>query len=115
MVTAAMVAMELRKLAETLELEPLAEIKQAYVSFYHDCKQPFLNTVRLMPHPLTKRVDDSSPTYPRLKVDYQTDAIHIATSVPQSVTCTLIEPAKPAVYDCPSLLSIEEESALGAF
>lgn len=107
------VAAELRKLAESLEREPETEVHSAYVSFYCHEKAQFLNVARLMPRPLRKEVDESSPSYPRLRLRYEVaNTIAIHASILQADTCILIRPAIAAVYQCDPILSLDEEEAI---
>lgn len=114
MTTAGQVAMELRKLADSLDKNSNAEIKAPIVSFYYwgkSEKDQFLATARLMPRPFKKDVSGSNDN-PELKITYTSDAIRIYTSIPQSATCELIEPARPAKYRCDPILSDDEDSAM---
>lgn len=106
------VATELRKLADALSVQPETEIDKPRVIFSYYEKEPFIAAVRLLPHPLTKKIDYPDEKFASMVVTYNTDAICISASAPRSKTCEIIEPAKPAVYDCPSLLSEEEEMGL---
>lgn len=109
---AGLVAIELRRLADALDAQPDAEIIKPMVTFFGYDKASFLSTVRLMPRPLTKRVTEVGSTWARLRVDHENRSIDITASVPQSLTCELVEPAKPAVYRCDSILSEEEDAAM---
>lgn len=115
MPTAHEVALELRKLADSLDASPEVEVVQPYVSFY--CKHSrkpknfFLAIAGLLPRPLKKSVDTYG-TDPNLNLEYRTPAITIAVSTPKSLLCTLVEPAKAAVYDCHPILSMDEDKAL---
>lgn len=108
-VAAGKVAAELRKLADALDANPEAIVEQPYVSFYCDSKNAFASTVKLLPRPLTKRITDKDdPAWARIRVEYKSDAIDVDASVSQHLTCALVEPAKPAVYRCDPLLSLDE-------
>jgi hypothetical protein len=104
-------ALKLRKLADGLDKAPEAEI-YTYVSITpaHNDKQTFLALAKLMPRPLTKKIRYEGTNYQ----DFTLEGDGFFLGIPRSMICTLIEPAKPAVYDCPSILSKEEEDALGA-
>ena len=104
--------MELRKLAGALDAQADAEVVKPWITFYTQEKEPFLALARLMPRPLEKKVEDENSDWARLKVICKGfEAIDVTVSVPQSKTCELIEPAKPAVYRCDSILSeVEEET-----
>ena len=109
--TAGLAAIELRKLADALDKEPNAEIKRPCVFFSHwDEKDDFLRLISLLPRPLRKSVSDGD--FPRLKIEYESAGIDIDATILQNSMCELVEPAKPAVYRCAPLLSLEEESAL---
>jgi hypothetical protein len=115
MPTAKEIAVELRKFADRLEKTPEAEMDKPYISFYYyrpEHKQRFINTARTLLHPLTKTV--SSTDNPILKLEYSSKFMDVYTSIPQSFTCTLIEPAKKAVYRCDPILSESEDAELEA-
>lgn len=116
MTTAGAVAIELRRVADALDKEPEAPFEQPMVSFYCNRyleadkgKAVFLNVVRLLPKPLTKKPSDTV-----MELEYQTDAIRLRAQIDRSVVCTVVEPAKPAVYRCEPLLSLEEEPSLAS-
>ena len=113
MTTSGAVAIELRKLADSLDRQPSAVLEQAAVTFYCHKKDTFLAVAALLPRPLKKKVTDSGvPSWARVRLSYANDAIEVEASVPQSLTCELVEPAKPAVYRCESILSQIEDEAL---
>lgn len=104
------VAIELRKLADSLECEPEAEITKPVMSFYHwgePGKQHFLNVVRLLPRPLVKNYDDSD-----IMLDHDTPALRVYAKIQRSVVCRMVKPAQPAEFECDPILSVEEEKAL---
>ncbi len=103
-------AIELRKLADSLECEPEAEIRKPVIDFYHwgdTQKQQFLNLARLLPRPLVKTYDDDY-----FRLDHDTPALRIYTKIPRKDICRLVTPAREAVYECDPILSAEEESAV---
>lgn len=103
-------AIELRKLADSLECEPEAEITKPVMSFYHwngTEKQQFLNLARLLPRPLVKTYDDDY-----FRLDHDTPALRIYAKIPRKNICRLVTPAREAVYECDPILSAEEESAV---
>lgn len=111
--TAGMVAIELRKLADALDVQPDAEMVKPTVFFHAYEKDEFLAIARLMPRPIKKSVSDAGDDrWARVRVEYISPAMDVDASVPQSKTCELIEPAKPAVYRCAPILSEEEEAAV---
>lgn len=113
-ITAHEVATELRKLADSLDKQPEAVVRKAWVSFYCDRKDEFLNTARLLPRPVKKSENHPERPYSRIKLEYMSDAMDAYASIEKSKTCELIEPAKPAVYRCAPILSDEEESGVSA-
>ena len=115
--TAGQVAYNLRRIADALDKSPESKVEQVMVSFYcndHSAadkgKSVFLTLARLLPHPLQKDFTDST-----LTLVYKNEAINLRAQIDRVFICTLREPARPAVYDCPSILSDEEEAALGPF
>jgi hypothetical protein len=114
MTTAGHVAIELRKLADSLDAQPDAEIIKPLIHFYGEAKEPFLSTAKLLPRPLKKRIEGGDEKYRRIHVEYDSSAMWIDLSVRQTLTCEILEPAKPAVYRCAPILSDEEEMAVGA-
>lgn len=106
------VAAELRKLADALDKFPETVIPTADVNLHADSKDAFVDTVRILPRPLKKRLTDTGQSWARVRVEYGNTAIRVDCSVPQSLCCILVEPAKPAVYECPPILSPEEDANL---
>ena len=47
--------------------------------------------------------------------DFTLEGDGFVLHIPRSKMCILVEPARPARYECPSILSDEEEAALGPF
>jgi hypothetical protein len=88
-------------------------VKKPYLFF--SCtsdKDVFLRTARLMPLPLKKVYQDEGNSWDEAKLVYDPPAIYLCVSVYRSSVCTLVEPAKPAVYHCEPMFSSEEEAAL---
>ena len=109
MTTAGAVATELRRVADALDKEPKAEIAKPSLWFWNGGnKTAFLNLIHLLPRPLDKNYRDDD----NLIVTGEYDAVDFQARVNRSAVCSLVEPAKPAVYKCESLLSDEEEAAL---
>jgi hypothetical protein len=106
---AGLVAIELRKLADALDVQPDAEIITPWIMFHGYEKDEFLATARLLPRPLTKKVEDDGSKWARVRLECKSP-INISASAPQSLTCELVEPAKPAVYRCAPILSEEEDA-----
>jgi hypothetical protein len=108
------VAIELRKLADSIDREPNAVIIKPFISFYCDRKDEFIAVANILPRPLTKRESDSdNDRWCRIRIGYDTASITVDASLRKSLTCELVEPAKPAVYRCAPILSLEEDDALG--
>jgi len=111
--TAGNAAIELRRLAAALDAQPDAEIEQPYVSFYCEAKAPFLALVHLLPRPLKKSERDTNVArWARIMLSYENTGIRVNASVPKSLTYELVEPAKPAVYRCDPILSIDDEKTI---
>lgn len=110
--SASAIASELRNVADALEKGGDTKIPKANLWWYFDTKEELTALVRLLPHPLTKRIDN--PPYPRLIVERKHPLVDVDVRGPQSVTCTLVEPARPAKYRCDPILSeIEEREVMG--
>jgi hypothetical protein len=107
------IATELRKLADALDANPEMEHKKPWVWFYAaDTKQQFLNAVSVIPRPFKKSDTDPNSKYNKIQVEYVSPTIDLLASVYKSLTCELVEPAKPAVYRCDPILSALEEAQL---
>jgi len=107
------VANELRKLADSLDVNPDADMVRPSISWYHwseSHKDKFLAVARLLPRPLNKKVGTGE--HADLTIEYRSDALLAYASIPRSLTCELVEPAKAAVYKCEPILSQLEESEL---
>ena len=111
------VATELRKLADSIDGLGETEISRPFIYFSHssgdDRKERFIALAKVLPRPLKKTYGEGS--YPDLTLAYVGTHLRITASIPRSEVCEVLEPAKPAVYHCPSIFSQEEESALGPF
>lgn len=107
------VAAELRRVADALDREPETVVKKPYLFFSctHE-KDVFLRTARLMPLPLKKVYEDQGKSWDEAKLEYDSPGIYLCVSAYRSLVCTLVEPAKPAVYHCEPMFSSEEEAAL---
>ena len=105
-------ATKLRKLADGLDKAPDAEINP-YVSISPSCdnKETFLELAKVLPRPLTKKIRHEGTSYE----DFTLEGDGFLLSIPRSALCVIVEPARPARYECPSILSEAEEAALGAF
>ena len=105
-------ATKLRKLADGLDKAPDAEI-DPYVSISprKGDKETFLELAKVLPHPLTKKIRHEGTSYE----DFTLEGDGFVLGIPRSAVCILVEPARPARYECPTILSDEEESALVVF
>ena len=74
-------------------------------------KATFLELAKVVPRPLTKKIRFEGTTYE----DYTLEGDGFVLGIPRSALCVIVEPARPARYECPSILSEAEEAALGAF
>jgi hypothetical protein len=112
MKTAAETATELRRIADALDKAPDLELNPYLaIRAEDDDKETFLALAKIMPRPMEKGIDFKGTTYEDYKLEHDFWRIKI----PHSNICTLVEPAKPARYECPSILSPEEEAAIGEF
>lgn len=108
------VAAELRRLADSLDREPELETHKPSLWFHFYTKEPFTAIVRNLPRPLSKTVFLPGSNSPDVHVEYASDALRVIASIPQSLTCKLVKPAQPAVYDCEPILSDEELTEVSA-
>jgi hypothetical protein len=108
------IAIELRKFADALDKSPDAETIRPVLNFWHWTteKDQFFTEVALIPRPAKKDWGSATDGYSSLTVKHETPALVIEASIRRSVVCEIVEPAKPAVYNCPSILSKAEEAAL---
>jgi hypothetical protein len=105
------VAVELRKLADSLDttpdaviVKPVIHLSHAYVS---NAKERFITLAKLMPRPINKGWNGEEIT-----LEHETPALYLYASIAKSLTCTLVQAAIPAKYSCDPILSLEEEEAL---
>jgi hypothetical protein len=111
-VKASELATKLRTLADGLDKAPDAEIHSyVLISPSGDDKATFLELAKVLPRPLTKKIRHEGTTYE----DFTLEGDGFVLSIPRSKICVIVEPARPARYECPSILSEAEEAALGAF
>jgi len=114
--TAAMVAAELRRVADALDHDPQAVIPTAMLTFYANDygaqdkgKASFLNIARLLPRPISKERSNDTD----FEVGAGSDgALWYRATIRRSAICTIVEPARPAVYHCEPILSDAEEEAI---
>ena len=115
MPTTSDVAASLRWVADLLDKTPDVEIVRPNLSFYHSfqgSKDTFIALAKVFPHPIEKGDGYHHDEY---TITHTTEAIQVYASISKSQVCTLVEPARPARYECIPLLSLEEEEALGTF
>jgi hypothetical protein len=108
------VAIELRKLADGLDTLGDTNVTDPWISFYHtssDAKDMFLALAKAFPRPFTKEYEEGDNG--DLVLKYKTPAAFIKASIRRTNVCRVVEPAKPAVYECEPLLSAEDHAALG--
>ena len=107
------VATELRKLADALDRNPEAEIVRPFMNFPHTyvskAKEKFLALVAILPRPIKKGDGYCADI---LELSYESADLLINAYIDKSLTCELVESAKPAVYRCIPILSGGEESML---
>jgi hypothetical protein len=109
------VAAELRRIADALDKSSEAEMNRPMLAFWPD-KEQFLTLARILPRPLHKRIDGEDSKYQKYVLESSKEnPVWTHVSITRSEICIMVEPARPARYECPSILSAEEEEALGAF
>lgn len=102
------VASELRKFADALDAIADLEIEKPNMYFTSwGNKEKFLNLAKAMPRPFAKTYKGIN-----LEIGYKAEALGIYASIEREILCRLVEPAKPAVYECDPILSQEEESVV---
>jgi hypothetical protein len=109
------IAAELRRVADALDLNPDAQTDQPHLSFsylFEGDKEKFLNTARILPRPIAKHYPKDEAKFSRVSVTHETPALKVSTSIYREAVCVLIEPAKPAKYDCVLTLLDHEDAAL---
>ena len=109
MPTAHEVATELRKLADALDKSPETSIIKPQMYFPHSYSlgtpEQFRALAKILPHPLKK-----DATRDEFKISYNSEALRIQSYIERRNVCILVTPAIPAVYECPSILSEDEET-----
>ena len=107
--TCTQAAAALRLLASAIEQGGEKVIVAPFVNFscrFLSSKEQFLNLVSVLPRPLKKKVYEED----EFRLVYDTPDITVWATANRNEVCTLIEPAKPAVYSCEPLLSDAELS-----
>ena len=110
------VAIELHKLADAIEKLGDQEMSSPFVYFSHassENSESFVALGKVLPRPLKK--DYGIGNYPDFQLKFRNDNISITSSIPRSSVCEMIEPARPAQFNCPSIFSDEEEKEMGDF
>ena len=108
----------LRILADALDKEPEIEvnvytsIQAAYTGDDTSEKDNFLALAKIWPRPAMKSIGNEGTSYEDYRLVFDKWA---SLKIVRPLFCHLVEPAKPAVYDCPLILSAEEEAQLGEF
>jgi len=109
MYTAAETATELRRIADALDTNPQLKLHPfLLIHTESDDKESFLDLAKTMPRPMEKGVDFEGAPYEDFKLSHSFWSIKI----PRSNMCVLVEPARPARYECPSIFSPEDEAEL---
>jgi len=107
------VAVELRRIADSLEQEPDAEVERPSLAWFLREKESMQTLARILPHPLKKDVEDPARSFSSIKITAEScTAICVYASIERSRICRLVRPAQPAEYECEPLLSEDEEEAL---
>lgn len=108
------VATGLRKLADALDRNPDLTIIRPRIGFWYDTqKDAFVETCRLLPRPLVKKFPKATGAWERVYVEHDNAVIEVFATIYQSNFCHLVTPAQPAVYECDSILSPEDEKDMG--
>lgn len=103
------VATELRRIADALDAKPELTLEPYLsISVTGDDKDTFVELAKIMPRPMAKGIDFEGSTYEDFKLQHSFWRIKI----PRSNVCIVKEPARPAVFECPSILSEAEEATL---
>lgn len=107
------IAQKLRDLADGLEKMGDTYVGHTYISISAN-KENLRDLVKALPKPLTKKVFLPHSTSPDLHIEHRLDAGVIMVTIPQSLTCRLVEPAREAKYECDSILSPAEDAEIFA-
>ena len=105
------IARELRAFADHLDKSGDVELIRPDLSFYHGyaaTKEQFLHASSVFPRPFKK---SDGWDHKQIRLTHETESLRIEASIEKDKVCTLIAPARPAVFECEPLLSqLEEES-----
>ena len=110
-------AAELEKLAAHFRTQESFSISGTPMLHLGSChsRETFIALAKALPRPMRKRDGiGSTERFPEIAVEYVTEDIHVYASAERDVLCRLIEPARPAKYECEPLLSAEEEAQISA-
>jgi len=113
MATLREIATALRNVADVLDKSPDIEAGRPGLDWYFfnaKDKQKFLDLAKAFPRPFKKTYEDDPHGW--LRIAFEQDALKTEAQIYRSAVCEIVEPAKPPVYHCPSLLSDDEEVAL---
>ena len=102
------IAAELRILADALDKVETSLPTPVVALYNYTDKDAFLAVAAELPRPLKKEYGTHDLT---LKSE-AFKAVAFFLKVDRSAVCTIVEPAKPAVYDCIPLLSQLEDASL---
>ena len=99
-------------MADLLEKHGDAEVYMASANIWFEDKAPFMELARDFVRPYSKDFQESEYgdlilSHGKLNKDGS-----ISLRIQRSNICIMKEPARPAVYDCPSIFSPEEEEEL---
>ena len=114
MATAREIATELRRIADVLDSNPETNIIKPDLLFYHGygaSKDDFIRLAQIFPRPY-KKSDGFS--HDEIVLTHENASLEVRATIDKSKVCTIKIPARPAVYDCEPLLSLEEEESLTA-
>ena len=104
------VAAELRRVADGLDAVPELEISSFLsISPFKDDKSTFVALAKAMPKPLKKGVDFEGKPF----ADFTLSHAFWKIKISQSEVCKIVEPARPAKYECPPIFTPEEEAEMG--
>lgn len=109
------IAIELRRIADHLDLNPEVETIKPTLDFFHftsNTKDQFLAVARIMPHPLEKKYPKDNASYSRVSITHSAPAVDVTASIYRESICRIIKPAQPAEYDCELTLLDSEDAAL---
>lgn len=113
MVKAIDLASDLRKLARYYEQLGEVELVEPRLTFHSgNSREEFIASAKALPHPINKKWPQnpsSSVGYDIIRFNHQTGSIHVEATTWFCVTCKLVEPARPARYECDELVLTAEE------